>query len=258
MFNLKQTISEWRRQMLAAGIQTPVPLEELEIHLREEIEQHIRSGLNEAEAFQAAVEKIGQADQLQKEFKKVEKDHTIIRAILLVIGWLAASCTLAYSMVSLDFDWNLFRFSPRWNLGVMVELSGILVALTSMWFLAKASRDKTSRVAALLCCVLLAADSVSCLSPENIPAPRPVPALSPQMTDQQAIAAVGAIMIDTAIDRVFRRSEPSPIWYRGGGMLLLCMPGVFWVGWTWRHLTQKRTPTHGNQPIHSEGGRNLA
>ena len=46
--------------MLAAGIKSPVPLEELEIHLREEIEQHIKSGLNEAEAFQAVVEKIGQ------------------------------------------------------------------------------------------------------------------------------------------------------------------------------------------------------
>jgi len=37
MFSLEKSISEWRRQMLAAGIKTPVPLEELEIHLREEI-----------------------------------------------------------------------------------------------------------------------------------------------------------------------------------------------------------------------------
>ena len=54
MFNLEQTIAEWRRQMLAAGIKTPVPLEELEIHLREAIELHVKSGLNEAEAFQAS------------------------------------------------------------------------------------------------------------------------------------------------------------------------------------------------------------
>jgi hypothetical protein len=37
MFDLEQTISEWRRQMLSAGIKTPVPLEELEIHLREDV-----------------------------------------------------------------------------------------------------------------------------------------------------------------------------------------------------------------------------
>jgi hypothetical protein len=252
MFNLERTISEWRRQMLAAGIQSPEPLEELEIHLREEIEQLTKSGLNEAEAFQAAVEIIGPARLLQKEFKKVAKDHTTIRAILLVIGWLAASCTLAYSMVGWDWDWNFFYFSPRWNLRVMVDLSGILVALPSMWFLAKASRDKTSRIAALLFCVLLAVNAVWCLPSEKIPAPRPVPALSPQMTDNQAIAAIGAIMVNTAIDRVFHRSEPSPIWYRGGRMLLLCVPGVFWVWWTRRHLTQKRSPAHGNLPIHSD------
>ena len=39
MFDLEQSIADWRRQMLAAGIKTPVPLEELESHLREEIER---------------------------------------------------------------------------------------------------------------------------------------------------------------------------------------------------------------------------
>ena len=37
MFGLEQAIADWRQQMLAAGIKTPVPLEELEIHLREDI-----------------------------------------------------------------------------------------------------------------------------------------------------------------------------------------------------------------------------
>ena len=252
MFNLEQTIAEWRRQMLAAGIKTPVPLEELEIHLREAIELHVKSGLNEAEAFQAAVERIGRAEQLQKEFKKVKKDHTTMRAFLLVIGWLAASCTLAYSLVSLGFRWNFFYFSPRLNLGVMVDLSGILVALTVMWFLARASRDKTSRVAALLFCILLAAGSVSWLPSEKIPAPPQVPVLSPQMTSDQAMHYIMKIRIERAISSVFSRSELSPIWYRGGRMLLLCVPGVFWIWWTWRHLTQKRSPMHGNQMIPSD------
>ena len=39
MFDLEQSITNWRKQMLAAGIKSPVPLEELEIHLREEIER---------------------------------------------------------------------------------------------------------------------------------------------------------------------------------------------------------------------------
>jgi hypothetical protein len=71
MFNLEQSIAEWRRQMLAAGIKTPVPLEELEIHLREEIEQQMKSGLNEQEAFNSAVQKIGQEKALKSEFQKI-------------------------------------------------------------------------------------------------------------------------------------------------------------------------------------------
>jgi hypothetical protein len=72
MFKLEQTIAEWRQQMLAAGIQTPVPLEELEIHLREEIERQLKSGLSEQEIFNSAIQKIGPAHMIQNEFKKVE------------------------------------------------------------------------------------------------------------------------------------------------------------------------------------------
>jgi len=45
--NFEENISAWRRQMLDAGIKTPVPLDELEIHLREEIEQRMKSGMEE-------------------------------------------------------------------------------------------------------------------------------------------------------------------------------------------------------------------
>ena len=70
MFNLEPSIAEWRKQMLAAGIKTPVPLEELESHLREDIEQQVRSGINAEPAFAAAVQRIGQPGALKTEFKK--------------------------------------------------------------------------------------------------------------------------------------------------------------------------------------------
>ena len=69
MFDLEKQISEWRQQMLAAGIKTPVPLEELEVHLREEIEQQKKAGLSELAAFNSAVQKIGQARVLKTEFR---------------------------------------------------------------------------------------------------------------------------------------------------------------------------------------------
>jgi hypothetical protein len=73
MFDLDQAISDWRRRMLAAGIKTPVPLEELEGHLREDIKQQMKSGRSEAEAFQSAVQKIGPVYMVQNEFEKVDE-----------------------------------------------------------------------------------------------------------------------------------------------------------------------------------------
>ena len=70
MFNLEEKISEWRKQMLTAGIKSPVPLEELENHLREDVEQRIRAGASVQEAFAFAVLQFGQANMLTDEFKK--------------------------------------------------------------------------------------------------------------------------------------------------------------------------------------------
>jgi hypothetical protein len=72
MFNLEQSIADWRKQMLAAGIKTPVPLEELEVHLREEIERQMKSGLGEQKAFEVSASRIGQPEILGSEFKKSE------------------------------------------------------------------------------------------------------------------------------------------------------------------------------------------
>jgi hypothetical protein len=70
MFNLEKSIADWRKQMLAAGIKSPVPLEELEIHLREEIGRLVQSGLDEQNAFAAAVQKMGPVHAIRNEFEK--------------------------------------------------------------------------------------------------------------------------------------------------------------------------------------------
>ncbi len=69
--------------MLAAGIKTPVPLEELEIHLREDIAQQMQSGLSAQQAFGMAMKKIGQASELKREFKKVSAPMEIQEVIKL-------------------------------------------------------------------------------------------------------------------------------------------------------------------------------
>jgi hypothetical protein len=74
MFDLEKAITNWRQQLLAAGIKTPVPLHELECHLREEIERQMRTGLNVQQAFAVAMRHLGKANLLNDEFKKEAKE----------------------------------------------------------------------------------------------------------------------------------------------------------------------------------------
>jgi hypothetical protein len=90
MFDLEQSIADWQRQMLAAGIQTPVPLAELESHFRDEIERQAKSGLSAQQAFGIAARKIGQVPELKSEFKKVgvpmEKQKILKRAGVICVA----------------------------------------------------------------------------------------------------------------------------------------------------------------------------
>ena len=83
MFDLEKEIADWRRQMLAAGIKTPVPLEELESHLREDIERQMKSGSNEQKAFEVSIQRIGQPQAIKREFKKMER--TFMKKIMIIL-----------------------------------------------------------------------------------------------------------------------------------------------------------------------------
>ena len=71
MFNLEQSILEWRGEMLSAGVRNPEILDELESHLREDWGWRVQSGENETQAFESAVQGVGQASLLKHEFAKV-------------------------------------------------------------------------------------------------------------------------------------------------------------------------------------------
>ena len=73
MPDLEKQIAEWRRQMLAAGIKTPQPLDELESHLREEVAKQTASGLSDREAFEISTRRMGQPEVLKREFQKIER-----------------------------------------------------------------------------------------------------------------------------------------------------------------------------------------
>jgi len=73
MFDIEKSFTEWRTQMLAAGIKTPVPLVELEIHLREDVEREMLAGTDPERAFERATRRIGLADEIGNEFDKTSQ-----------------------------------------------------------------------------------------------------------------------------------------------------------------------------------------
>lgn len=70
MSNLDQAIAAWRRQMQAAGIKVPELLDELESHLREDVEHRMRQGSTAQGAFEVAIRNMGKIDLLKAEFDK--------------------------------------------------------------------------------------------------------------------------------------------------------------------------------------------
>jgi hypothetical protein len=73
MFDLNRSIKEWRRQMAVGGIKSSEVLDELESHLREDVEQLMRSGAPAERAFQEAVQRVGTSKELKTEFGKVSR-----------------------------------------------------------------------------------------------------------------------------------------------------------------------------------------
>jgi hypothetical protein len=71
MFELEREISDWRRQMRSRGIKGPETLDELESHLRDDLEEQVRSGTEIQQAFESARARIGQSESLRVEFRKI-------------------------------------------------------------------------------------------------------------------------------------------------------------------------------------------
>ena len=98
MFDLEKSIAEWRKQMLAAGIKTPVPLEELELHLREDARQQMNLGANAQHAFEVAVQRIGTPESIGAEFNKTNQRTIMKRILLISTGIIAVLVGLGFVM----------------------------------------------------------------------------------------------------------------------------------------------------------------
>jgi hypothetical protein len=131
MFNLEQSITEWRRQMLAAGINSPIPLDELENHLREDAALQLREGLSAEQAFDLAAKRIGQPGALKTEFKKVrnpEERRRQKKAAGIIF-------TAIYGFYGLAMGWLIVKHTSTLNerLSGFAALAATLLLLFAAW-----------------------------------------------------------------------------------------------------------------------------
>lgn len=105
MFNLDQAIAEWRRQLTAAGIESAAVLEELENHLRDDIEAQVGSGRDEEGAFELAVRRLGPPEALRGEFVKAGhsgRPRRLFLAVFYVCCALVAVLADAWTILSFE------------------------------------------------------------------------------------------------------------------------------------------------------------
>ena len=105
MFDLDHAISEWRRELAAQGLTAPDLLDELEAHLRDDIDQHEHAGSDPECAFKLATQKIGPAIELKREFSKV----AVPRATQ------TKQAVLAFAGIPNNYaSMNTSNLEPRW------------------------------------------------------------------------------------------------------------------------------------------------
>jgi hypothetical protein len=107
MPDLETQIATWRRQMLAAGIKTLSTLDELESHLRDEIDRLRTAGVPETEVMARAVSHLGHPPAVQAEFKKLGLSSRSLANIVTAV-WASVLLLLAavFSPRLLDGRWN--------------------------------------------------------------------------------------------------------------------------------------------------------
>lgn len=136
MFKLEAAVAEWRGQMVAAGVRSPELLEELEIHLRDDVAEQVKGGTALEEAFRKAVERMGQGAVLEEEFTKVgEPVVARVRDVFLTL----AGIPNQYAVVSMNTPKN--SAEPRWatyfRAGAFLAPALLLWAMSAVFIIPK-------------------------------------------------------------------------------------------------------------------------
>jgi hypothetical protein len=138
MFDLEQAVAQWREQMLNAGIERELSLDELESHLRDEFAHEALLGSNTEQAFQSAVERLGRAEVLRAEFTKVHTSkadpmnhnriYTAVLWTFAVYNSIIIAAGLYYWSVLGNTNEPMGRF-PAWALQWMFALTCVYTVM---------------------------------------------------------------------------------------------------------------------------------
>jgi len=92
MFDMNEQIKKWRCDLAQKKTLEKSDIDELENHLREEIERLTESELTEEEAFMVAAHRLGHSDSLSEEFAKVNTSilwrKRLFRIGIIVFAWI--------------------------------------------------------------------------------------------------------------------------------------------------------------------------
>lgn len=159
------------------------------------------------------------------------------RSILLCIGWLFSGALLLAAGFMLEADLNMFDWlqTPASSVTIYSCL-GIAVALTGIWFFARATRDKVSRVVSIIVSLVIVGFGVYWFPVESVSTPG---VKSFQPTPAHSSSFFPDLNFNLDFSGMFARKSASPVWYRGGRLFVACLPAAFCLWWWRRHAAHQ-------------------
>lgn len=142
MFQLSEAVKHWRAWMAYDGTVCASDLDELESHLRDDIDQLVNLGLSEEEGYLVAAHRLGTPPELAAEYGKVNTELRWARRLLwMLAGYVAVVLTLrtagslgqwfsAGFMISGWTDSPLLWLLPRVAVPMLLAVALIVLAVT--------------------------------------------------------------------------------------------------------------------------------
>ncbi|MHC4552432.1 MAG: permease prefix domain 1-containing protein [Planctomycetota bacterium] len=164
MFQLDTAITNWRNTLLANQNITDSDVDELESHLRDEVDSLMLSGLSDEEAFMISAHRIGDQQAVGAEFAKVNPSLAWRRRafwmffgilISMVVGGIASVCSKGSAALLTWLNVNAYGSGIT---GVVIHIGVFVVLLFGVIFglglFTKGIKSKLSMSMVLVCCII--------------------------------------------------------------------------------------------------------